>query len=268
VGRGNRQLRCTLFRLVHPGLGRERGLRHAPGTRRCGTDPRLHYGQRPRHGRDQYGATRRATLTCDTNARTSVWRPAHQHPPGAWPSPRPSPTAGTGAAGGRLAAATPASRSFVLASLRALHLDPRAPDACSFSPRRRTPLVRRALQAMPQRSADALDKPFHISAVRTHAPLARTRKTASEGDVTCLVDERHCGLAAVPPTRPPGAHHPDGTLAVGDSPRRTGPEPQPVSPPAEPAFRPVTPLQGRRFCADPTSSCASTTPCVSYGSPL
>jgi hypothetical protein len=164
VGRGNRQLRCTLFRLVHPGLGRERGLRHAPGTRRCGTDPRLHYGQRPRHGRDQYGATRRATLSCDTNARTSVWRPAHQHPPGAWPSPRPSPTAGTGAAGGRLAAATPASRSFVLASLRALRLDPRAPDACSFSPRRRTPLVRRALQAMPQRSADALDKPFHISA--------------------------------------------------------------------------------------------------------
>ena len=78
-----------------------------------------------RYRRDQYGAPRCATPSCDTNARTSVWRPAHQ-PSGASPSPRSRPTRTIGRRG-HVAAATPASRSFVLAPLRALHLDPEAP---------------------------------------------------------------------------------------------------------------------------------------------
>src|SRR5439155_25912489 len=47
-------------------------------------------------------------------------------------------TAAHPATGERVAAATPASRSFVLASLRALHLDPGDPAACSTTTRRRT----------------------------------------------------------------------------------------------------------------------------------
>ena len=91
---------------------------------------------RTSHRRDQCGATRCATPSCVTNARTSVWRPAHQ-PPGAWPSPRPQPTPTTGRRDD-VAAATPASRSFVLASLRALHLDPEAPTPAQRAAKPRT----------------------------------------------------------------------------------------------------------------------------------
>ena len=65
----------------------------------------------------------------------------------------------TGPPGSRVAAATPASRSFVLASLRALHLDPRAPTPAQPAAK---PRPTRRAQHHPDPATPRVDKPFHI----------------------------------------------------------------------------------------------------------
>lgn len=85
------------------------------------------------------------------------------------PRARPPPKSGGTPALGGVAAATPASRPFVLASLRALRLDPGAPSpahsACTTKPlaARSRPKTRFAL---------IIDKPFHnsLAGTRGHLP--------------------------------------------------------------------------------------------------
>jgi hypothetical protein len=87
-------------------------------------------------GRTDSGAPTCATTNCDPDSRTPLWRCSDPRRPGASSSTRtltPTPTAGTD-----VAAVTPASRSYVLASLRPLHLDPRGPAACSTATTHRT----------------------------------------------------------------------------------------------------------------------------------
>jgi hypothetical protein len=90
------------------------------------------------------------TMTAPATAAISMGHPAAQRPPatptrahqsGGQPTSRPahhrtlnhSPPLTTGR-WGDVAAATPASRSYVLASLRALHLDPEAPTPAQQQP--------------------------------------------------------------------------------------------------------------------------------------
>ena len=156
----------TTVSLHRPGLGvsEDPAMRRAPAAAAstlvedCAADRRT-----------QYEATRCATLSCDPN-RAYISLAAS--PPAAArrmaePSTAPHPT--TRGAGGDLAAATPASRSFVLASLRALHLDPRAPPPAQQQPRPEPP-VRRGQTPTHPPSTDTLDKPFHIS-LRRRRPL-------------------------------------------------------------------------------------------------
>jgi hypothetical protein len=66
--------------------------------------------------------------------------------------------------GVHVAAATPASRPFVLASLRALRLDPEAPSPAQFRLTTDQSLVSRAEKPIPTQVSRPLDMPFHISA--------------------------------------------------------------------------------------------------------
>jgi len=73
-----------------------------------------------------------------------------------------------------LAAATPASRPFVLASLRALRLDPEAPPPAHFRLATDQSLVSRAQKPISTQVSRPLDKPFHISAISDRASTMAT----------------------------------------------------------------------------------------------
>jgi hypothetical protein len=97
-------------------------------------------------------------MHCDHNTRTPMWRSPDPQHPGA--SPPPQPTTTPHAAGSRVAAATPRSRSFVLAALRALHLDGGAPPPAPTSTTRRSDTSTRPHTT----NASVVDKPFHTNA--------------------------------------------------------------------------------------------------------
>ena len=77
------------------------------------------------------------------------------------PAPPPATTTTRNREGSRVAAATPTSRSFVLASLRALHLDPEAPPPAHRRSRVRS-LTARAPNPPPHTIRRPLDMPFHV----------------------------------------------------------------------------------------------------------
>jgi hypothetical protein len=138
-------------------------------------------------------------MHCDTNARTPWWRFPDPQRPGASPTPKTPPTrTTTRITGRRVAAATPTSRSFVLAALRALHLDPGAPPPAQPTTTAEAPL-RRATKPNTTTPHHSLDKPFHTNARSGPAWVAQSgmyegagvvKGAGAGGGVFGLVDGR------------------------------------------------------------------------------
>ena len=111
---------------------------------------------------------------------------------------------------GRWADATPASRPFVLASLRALRLDPEAPPAAHSSSTTDQPVVGHAPKTIPTHWMRPLDKPLHISsalAVPGEHDIAQILKIDGVDDVGHSGLDRDVARQQVPPV--PGAGHRD-----------------------------------------------------------